>query len=214
MPDVQSVNVAMVSTGSWTGNLGRSGIDKRPVGGRTRVRAGGIDGDTVCDRKHHGGLDRAVYAFAAADYAYWEQRLGRAFAPGSFGENLTVVGVDINAARLGDQWSIGTALLEITAPRTACRVFGGFLDVSDMVRQFTQHGRPGAYLRVLTEGDVGPGDELRVVRQTDMMTVGDAFRAMTTDPSLLPRLAEAVEFLPTDVRVRTDRRLARRPARA
>jgi MOSC domain-containing protein YiiM len=213
MPVLAAVSVATVQTGEWSGSIGRTGIDKRPVSGPVQVSWDGVGGDTVCDRKHHGGLDRAVYAFAVGDYTYWEKRLGRPLPPGSFGENLTIASMNINAARLGDRWAIGGAILEISAPRTACRVFARFWEVPDLVKQFTQRGRPGAYLRVVEEGEVTAGDRVRVVSRTNKITVGDAFRAMTTDPSLLPWLLEAVEYLPTDVRVRTDRRLGRLPAR-
>ena len=212
MSRIVSVNLATVRTDAWTGSMGRTGIDKRPADGPVHIGYGGVSGDTVCDRRHHGGLDRAVYAFAAEDYGWWRDRVPRPLPPGSFGENLTTEGVDINDARIGDRWAVGSALLEITAPRIACRVFAGFWDVPDLVRRFTERGRPGAYLRVVREGAVRAGDEVRVVARSRMLTVGEAFRAMTTDPSLLPRLARAAEHLPTDVRVKTDRRLARRSA--
>ena len=213
MPHIASVNVAATArTGDWTGTVGRSGIDKRPVTGPVHVNWDGLADDTICDRKHHGGLDRAVYAFASDDYSYWEENLQRALPPGSFGENLTTAGIDLNSARLGEQWAVGTAVLEIAAPRIACRVFAGYWDVPDLIRHFTERGRPGAYLRVIVEGEITVSDDIRALRQPDMITVGDAFRAMTADPALLPRLAEAAEYLPTDIRVKTDRRLARFPA--
>jgi MOSC domain-containing protein YiiM len=214
VPHVLSVNVAVVSTGAWTGRLGRTGIDKRPVTGPVGLTWDGVAGDTVCDRKFHGGSDRAVYAFSADEYAHWAGAVGRELTPGSFGENVTIGGLDINACRLGERWAIGSAELEISAPRIACRVFAGFWDIPDLVRQFTEHGQPGAYLRVVGEGQIEAGKRVKVLsRPRGQLTVGEAFRALTTEPDLLPRLARAVEYLPTDLRVRSERRLARRTSR-
>jgi MOSC domain-containing protein YiiM len=214
MPYIASVNVAAIAkTGDWTGTVGRTGIDKRPVTDSVHVNWDGLADDIVCDRKHHGGLDRAVYAFASGDYLYWEEELQRALPPGSFVENLTIADIDLNSARLGERWAIGTAVLEISAPRIACRVFAGFWGVPDLVRHFTERGRPGAYLRVVVEGDIKVNDRIHVVERPNMISVGDAFRAMMVDPSLLPQLAEAAEYLPTDIRVKNDRRLSKSPAR-
>lgn len=185
---VTSVNAGTVRDVPW-GTVGRSAIDKRPVHGPVRVHALGLEPDEIGDLRDHGGVDQAVYAFADEDLRWWSDRLGRDLAYGVFGENLTTTGVDLNDARIGERWRVGTALLEVCTVRIPCSVFAGFVDQPRWVRRFTEVGRPGAYLRVIEEGSVRAGDRIDVVeRRTHDITVGLMFRALTTERELLPRL--------------------------
>lgn len=179
MAKLVSVNVARVIEGGWKRGVGRTGIDKRPVEGRVRLFDDHVDGDTVADTKHHGGYDQAVYAYAREDAAWWAAALARDVAPGVFGENLSTIGLDLTGAVLGERWSIGSALLEVSSPRIPCRTLAGFWDVPDMIKQFAAAGRPGAYLRIIVEGDVGAGDPIEVVhRPAAGTTIGASFRAV------------------------------------
>jgi MOSC domain-containing protein YiiM len=141
------------------------------------------------ERRHHGGPEQAVYVYAAEDLALWAARLGRPLPPGSFGENLTVAGIDVTAARIGERWRIGTAIFEIGDVRTPCHTFQAWLQETGWIRRFLAEGRPGAYLRVLEEGSLRAGDAIEVVERRDHdVTVGLMFRALTTQRDLLPRL--------------------------
>lgn len=203
-----SVNLAVVRTV----DTGRTGIDKRPTPGRVKAGRLGIAGDTVVDTRHHGGVDQAVYAYASEDAAWWQAELGREVTPGNVGENLTTEGLDLTSAVIGERWSINDVELEVSAPRIPCRVFAGFWDVRDLIKRFTARGSPGAYLRVLREGELGAGDRIAVIHRPEHgVTIGEVFRALTTEPDLLPRLLEAPE-LPEDAREVARRRL-RSPAR-
>jgi MOSC domain-containing protein YiiM len=175
----------------------RSGIDKRPVAGRVAVHPLGLDGDVQVNRKYHGGEGQAVYAYAQEDADRWAAELERELPPGRFGENLRTRGLDLTRAVLGERWRVGTALLEVSAPRIPCANFERFWGVPQLVKRFTARGASGAYLRVLETGDVGAGDAITVVhRPGHGVTAGDAFRAFTTQKSRLPELAPALEFLP------------------
>ncbi|MFY0406195.1 MOSC domain-containing protein [Solicola sp. PLA-1-18] len=189
-PHVASVNVAAAQDVPW-GTLRRSAIDKRPVGGPVRVGPLGLEGDEQADRRHHGGVVKAVYAFAGEDLDDWADELGRPLTPGTFGENLTTRGVDVTQARIGERWRIGTAVLEVASVRMPCSVFAGFTGEPQWVRRFTQRGRPGAYLRVVETGEPRAGDDVQVVEQRHHdVTVGLMFRAVTGERHLLPRLLE------------------------
>lgn len=186
---VQSVNVGPIRAVQW-GRKKSSAIDKRPMDGPVQVRTLGLGGDEIADLKHHGGVDQAVYAYAREDLDAWAADLGRDLTDGQFGENLTTVGIDVNDARLGDRWRIGTALLEVCDVRTPCRVFQAFLGEPRWARRFTEKGAPGAYLRVIEEGVLQAGDEVVVEeRRGHDLTVALTFRAVTTERDLLPRLA-------------------------
>ncbi|PSK65674.1 hypothetical protein B0E53_02379 [Micromonospora sp. MH33] len=203
-----AVNLGIVTEAEWAGDeSGRSGIDKRPVDGRVAIRFGGVTGDFIGERAHHGGPDQAVYAYAEEDAGWWAGELGRTLRPGAFGENLTTWAVDVTGAVIGERWAVGSALLEVTKPRTPCTTFAGFWGVRDLIKRFTVRGAPGAYLRVLREGDVGAGDPVEVVdRPAHGVTIGEVFRATTLEPELLPRLLDVPE-LPESVREKVRRRL-------
>jgi MOSC domain-containing protein YiiM len=208
VPLVISVNVGRPQEKPWAG-IGRTSIDKRPVPGRVDVGRLGLAGDQVSDTRHHGGVDKAVYAFAREDLDAWGRDLGRGLRDGAFGENLTTRGIDVNEAEVGEQWRVGTSLLEVCSVRTPCRDFAGWLgengyDNSRWVRRFAAVGRPGPYLRVLEAGDVAAGDPLEVVhRPGHGVTVALMFRAVTTERDLLPRLL-VVDGLTEEARRRAE----------
>ncbi|MFJ8582418.1 MOSC domain-containing protein [Micromonospora sp. NPDC093277] len=203
-----AVNAGAVTEAAWAGDpSGRSGIDKRPVAGPVRIGFAGVAGDFIGERAHHGGPDQAVYAYAEEDAGWWAAELDRALRPGAFGENLTTYAVDVTGAVVGERWAVGSALLEVTKPRTPCTTFAGFWGVPDLIKRFTVRAAPGAYLRVVREGEVGAGDPVEVVdRPAHGVTVGEVFRATTLEPELLPRLLDVPE-LPERLRDKVRRRL-------
>lgn len=177
----------------------RTGIDKRPVEHPVRVRRLGLDGDSICDTVNHGGPDQAVYAYASEDTEWWQEQLATELrfrlGPGSLGENLTLRGVEVTDAVIGERWQVGSAVLQVTVPRIPCSTFGGFWNVDRLPKRFIQAGRPGAYLRVLTEGAVAAGDEVRVLeRPSHGLTLAETLRALTGDRSLAPKLLTAPEL--------------------
>ncbi|MFE2386063.1 MOSC domain-containing protein [Streptomyces misionensis] len=184
---------------------GVTGIDKRPVTGPVRVSApgpkgtggSGLAGDAVCDLRHHGGDDQAVYAFAREDLDHWERELGRPLANGCFGENITTSGLDVSGALIGERWRIGpTVVLEVTSGRIPCRTFQGHLGERGWVKRFTRKGATGAYLRVIEPGEIRAGDPVEIIhRPGHGVTAAMEFRAATTERELLPRLLAAADAL-------------------
>lgn len=215
---VLSVNVAAAPSPTGQKQPGLTGIGKVAVGGAVRVAApgpkgaggSGVAGDTVCDLRHHGGDDQAVYAYAREDLDWWERELGRALPAGSFGENLTTAGVDLNAARVGERWRVGAAVLEVACPRIPCNVFAERMGVPGWVKRFTERGVSGAYLRVVQAGALSAGDGVeRLALPAHEVTLGVFFRAVTTEPALLPALLAAGDALPAETRARAEKRAAR-----
>jgi MOSC domain-containing protein YiiM len=171
----------------------------RPPGPKHGGLGSGLVGDFIANTRHHGGDRQAVYAFAREELDQWEQRLGRELPDGSFGENLTVEGLDVDAARPGDRWAVGDeVLLEVTGPRIPCRTFSHRMGVRGWMRTFTEVGRTGAYLAVVTAGTVRPGDAVRVVAQAAHdVALPETFRAFMGDPDAVRRVLDA-GFLPPD----------------
>jgi MOSC domain-containing protein YiiM len=181
---VLTVNVVAKIHPDFEHKFGGTAIDKRPVPGQVAVTALGLTGDRQMDTRVHGGRDQALYAFAREDVLPWEAELGRALTPGSFGENLTLEGVDVSDALVGEQWRIGgdrpdAVVVEATMPRTPCKTFARWMGQPDWIKTFTNHGRAGAYLRVITEGTVEAGDRVTVVhRPAHGVTIGQMFRRL------------------------------------
>ncbi|MGW4529787.1 MOSC domain-containing protein [Nocardia sp. NPDC004340] len=193
--------------------VGRTAIDKRPVPHRVPVRALGLDGDHVCDTKHHGGTHQAVYAYAEEDARGWSAELGRDLAAGWFGENLRIAGLPVSDAVIGERWAIGDTLLEVSAPRVPCATFQWRAGEPQWVKRFTAQANTGAYLRVLTEGGISAGDEVRVVHVPEHgVTVRDLFTG--ADPGRLELLESAEPTISDDVRMQIDRHRRRHTAAA
>jgi MOSC domain-containing protein YiiM len=159
-------------------------IDKRPVEGPVQVGRFGLVGDRQVDTRHHGGPDKAVYAYADEDVAHWAAELGRELPVGGFGENLRTVGLDVTNALVGERWRIGGdgLVVEVTQPRIPCATFQAWLGERAWGKRFTAHGAPGAYLRVVQEGTVSAGDPVEVVRRPDHgISIGRCFVRFDAD---------------------------------
>jgi MOSC domain-containing protein YiiM len=186
---VISVNAGRGRELAWAPHVGRTAIDKRPLDGPAAVGRLGLAADEQVDTKHHGGPEKALYAYAREDLGWWAAQLNRALPPGSFGENITTAGLDISGALIGETWRLGAVVVQITAPRVPCVTFRGWMGERGWVKRFAAAGRPGAYLRVLAEGVVGPGDLVAVLeRPAEQVTVAEALRAYYGDADLMRRL--------------------------
>jgi len=165
------------------GAVGVTAIDKRPVDGPVRVGRYGLRGDVQADRKDHGGLEKAVYAYDQAEADFWARELGVDVPAGRFGENLRVSGLPVDDAEIGERWRIGESLeLEVTGPRTPCATFGRWLGQDGWVRRFTARGRPGVYLSVLIPGEIRAGDAVTVShRPGHGVTVADWYSRQDPD---------------------------------
>lgn len=209
---IRSVNVGRPRVWEWA-NLGSSSIEKHPVPGPVEVHTLGLAGDQVTDTRHHGGVEKAVYAYAREELDHWARELGTDLRDGQFGENLTTAGYDIDEAEVGERWRVGSALIEVASIRTPCNDFKGWigecgLDNTAWVRRFAARARPGPYLRVLEEGEVCSGDVATVEhRPGHGVTVSTMFRALMGEPRLLPRLLE-VEGLTEEARATAEKWVA------
>ena len=193
---VLSVNVtACVHEGAWTGSEGRTGIDKRAVTGPIKVSNNSLAGDVIVDRKHHGGYDKAVYAYSREDADWWSGQIGKEIPNGLFGENLTTQGIDVNESLIGERWKIGSAVLEISEPRIPCRVFAGFWDRPTLIKDFTNAKRPGAYLRIIEEGEFQAGDKIEIISKPEHnVSIRDVFEAKSGERGKIAELKEVKQF--------------------
>jgi MOSC domain-containing protein YiiM len=198
---IVSVNVVHALIPDVRGDLDLTAIDKRGQPGRVHVGPLGLTDDDQYDKKHHGGVKQAVYAYAREDADWWEKELGRPLEHGVFGENLTVAGLDVTGAVVGERWAAGTVILEVAQPRIPCWKLGARMADPAFPVHFAAAGRPGAYLRIVEEGEIGAGDEIDVSdRPEHGLTVGDVARifhqeraranALLTVPEIAPEWRE------------------------
>jgi MOSC domain-containing protein YiiM len=144
----------------------RTGIHKQPTSEPVRIGKLGLHGDEVSDEVNHGGPDQAVYVYGLPDYDFWSEQLGTVLEPATFGENLTVSGLESASLRIGDRLSIGPGgtgvLLEVAASRIPCHVLAARMDDLGFVKKFRTAQRPGAYCRVIETGELQVGDTVRL----------------------------------------------------
>src|SRR4051812_21361845 len=170
-----SVNVGLPQDVAWHGQTVHTAVWKAPVAGPRLVRRLNIDGDGQGDLAGHGGENRAVFVYQFESYEYWQHQLGRDdFTYGEFGENFTVRGLADDEVCIGDRFRIGEALFEVSQPRVTCYRVGIRTNDTRMPALLVAHHRPGFYLRVLREGAVQAGDEIRkVAAGAEAMTVAE-----------------------------------------
>ena len=191
---VASVNLAQVREIPLRGKLQKTGIWKLPVDHRVIARGVSLEGDTQADRAVHGGERKAVYTYSVEDYRWWEETLGSALAPGTFGENLTLKGISINDVLIKERWRIGSAEFEVTQPRQPCWKLGVKMEDKDFPRRFSEAGRPGAYLSIVKEGELGRGDTVEVIhRPAHPMTIGLLAHLIYTNRQLASLLIQLIE---------------------
>lgn len=184
----------------WPGMRAESGIDKKPVEQRVPVKSSGIDGDAVCNTRHHGGPDQAVYIYGEGDYSWWESKLGIAIPPGLFGENLTISALESATFNVGDRLLINDVILEVTAPRIPCGTFAKRMGDKTFPEQFDAAERPGLYCRVIQEGGIQRGDEVKIERFTGpIVNIVDMYRGFYRSDETE---AELKHFLSAPVAIR------------
>lgn len=180
-----------------------TGIFKQPVDHPIEVKPLGVTGDHVIDKKHHGGLDQAVYIYRQEDYDFWAEQLERQMWPGMFGENLTLAGLPSTALNVGDQLQMPNLLLEISAPRIPCNTLAARMGDPAFAKAFVTAERPGFYARVLNPGTVSAGDEV-VLRETSLDSVSTVTFYRDVMRKLDATTIRRYLALPIDARSRRD----------
>ncbi len=203
--ELQSINTGQATAIENAKAVGKTGIYKQPVTGAVEITTDGLPGDAICDVDHHGGVDQAIYLFGATDYAWWSAELGTELAPGTFGENLTVGGLESMDYNIGDRFHIGTVVLEVTAPRIPCVTLAARMGDPTFVKRFRYAERPGLYCRVIQPGVVRSGDGVTVEAYAGpTISAREMFRSFfepVTDAATLRRHLAA----PIAIRARIDK---------
>ena len=208
---VISTNIGEPTSFNWKGREEQTGIFKYPVDTPLTLGKNDVIGDTVIDRKHHAGANKACFLFAADQYSYWKHIYPHLeWNWGMFGENLTVLGMDESVMRIGDIYKIGTAVVQVSQPREPCYKLGVRFRDQNIIPLYVNHAYPGTYLRLIEEGVVKNNDTLHLIEQsTNKLTVKQCFEvilARKKDPELV-KLALDNKSLPEYKRERLRKHL-------
>ncbi|MBT9189725.1 MOSC domain-containing protein [Zobellia russellii] len=185
-----STNIGSPTTITWNGKEELTGIFKYPVEAPLFLGKTDVANDTVIDRKHHAGVNKACFLFSTEHYEYWKSLYPSLdWNWGMFGENLSVSNFDESVIRIGDIYKIGSALVQVVQPREPCYKLGIRFQNQSILKQYIDYGFPGTYVRILEEGEVKVGDELLLVEQSqNTLTVKDFYQLLFTrqkDPQIL-----------------------------
>ena len=192
---VKSTNVSVAKTVPWRGKEITTGIFKYPVSGPIFLGREIVSDDHIADRKVHGGIDKACYLFSTKHYDHWKELYPNLdWNWGMFGENLTVDGLDESEIFVGDIYELGSALVQVGQPREPCFKLGIRFGSQQILKQFIAHAYPGTYVRILREGEVKAGDNLRLVeRKQDVLSTRELFKLIFNPTMNLQLLEMAVE---------------------
>lgn len=180
---VVSVNVSPVRSVNRGERVVQTAIFKQPVAGSVAVGLLSIAGDDQADKRHHGGPHQAVYALSVQEYDHWRAELARTIEFGLMGENLTIDGLDDGELCIGDVLGIGSVQLQVTKTRAPCATLAMAMQMPTFPKLFLARRRVGPYFRVIKEGQVSPGDDVRLVER-------DPARLSCMDATWLMLLAE------------------------
>ena len=185
---VVSVNVGRPRDLKIGGRVRPTGIFKEPQSGRVPVAGETVGNDVQMDRRHHGGRFKAVYAYAAEDLAWWSEELSIPLAPGTFGENLTCAGIEMESVLIGERWRIGSAEIEATDPRIPCSTLASRMrtefGVKSFVKRFAQARKFGVYFLISQPGDVAAGDPIEILHRPDHGVTANAIGELVYAPDL------------------------------
>jgi MOSC domain-containing protein YiiM len=200
-----SVNLGQKQSIENAKKMGMTGIYKQPVLTPVQITINGLSEDAICDTQNHGGPDQAVYIYGQPEYLWWSNELGHELLPGTFGENLTISGLESASYSIGDRLQVGGVTLEVTAPRIPCETLAARMDDPGFVKRFRAAERPGLYCRVIRAGWVHAGDSVRLERYPrETVSILEMFRDFYEPPHSEPVLRRYLAA-PIAIRARRDK---------
>ena len=191
-----SLNVGLPRQVKFQNELVTTGIFKEPVSGSVRLRKLNLDGDKQADLTVHGGADKAIYAYPEEHYDYWKKEFpGMSLPWGMFGENFTTQGMFEEMVNVGDQFQVGTAKVAATQPRMPCYKLGVKFGRMDIIKKFLASGLTGVYFKVIKEGDLEQGDEIKLIKKDENnVTIKDIVRLYTVNKDDLQTMERAIKI--------------------
>jgi MOSC domain-containing protein YiiM len=194
--EILSTNIGAKRKITYKGKEIYTGIYKYPVYEPLHLGIHDVNGDSVIDRKYHGGIDKACYLYSADHYSFWKEKYPNLnWQWGMFGENLTIEGLDESELHIGDIFKVGTAVVQITQPRQPCFKLGVRMENAQVVKDFIKAEKPGAYIRVIEKGEVKSGDSMQLVEQkAENFTVTEIYHFIYQARENIDKIKEAIKI--------------------
>ncbi|NJB70624.1 MOSC domain-containing protein YiiM [Saonia flava] len=198
---IVSTNIGEPTTFTWNGKEEKTGIFKYPINVPLYLTKNDVKNDTIIDRVHHGGENKACYLFSTNFYPYWKRKYPHLdWNWGMFGENLTIEGLDESVISVGDIYKLGTALVQISQPREPCYKLGVRFGHQKILKEFIDHGHPGTYVKILEEGVVKTGDSMVLIEQNqNRLTIQQLYRVILQKEKDMKILKMAIENMAVPV---------------
>jgi len=176
---VVSVNIGKKKSINYKGKTIETGIFKLPVNDAIVLGLEDVENDAVIDRKYHGGVDQAVYAYSENHYDYWKELYPDLdWNYGMFGENLTISNLEETEIHVGDTYKLGEVIIEVTKPREPCMKLGLVFGTQKILKQFWNSTKSGIYFKVLEMGKVTVKDKMVLLKKNeDAPTIADVYKA-------------------------------------
>ncbi|KAA1261298.1 6-N-hydroxylaminopurine resistance protein [Rubripirellula obstinata] len=176
-----------------------SAFDKRSIAGPVSVGPMGIVGDEVADKKHHGGVEKAMLCYGLSHYQWWNQKHPELeMGPGGLGENLTIQDQDETSVCIGDRYRVGSCEIEVSQPRQPCWKIARRWGVKSLTKEVGQSGYTGWYVRVMVAGQISTGDELVLQSRPNpswsIARANDILFGREKDPHAVGQLKELPEL--------------------
>lgn len=194
--EVLSTNISEPTEITWNGKKEFTGIFKKATSTSIFLGETDVEGDSVIERKYHGGLDMATYLYSEKWYSFWKNlypNLDWQF--GMFGENLTVSDFDESKVFIGNTYQIGEAIIQVSQIRQPCYKLGIRFENPKIIKQFFNSPYPGAYFRVLKTGNVQTGDKLILIEEAqNSMSLADVFSLFTKNKNNQEMLSKALQI--------------------
>lgn len=164
----------------YQGKIVETGIFKKQVFKPIFLGEEEVAGDAIVNRKYHGGIDQAVYAYSEEHYHFWRHKYPKAdWEYGMFGENLTVSELEETEIHVGDTYKVGEVIIEVTKPREPCMKLGLRFGTQKILKDFWNSSKSGVYFKVLQTGNVQEGDEFELLkRDTSKPTISQVYEGL------------------------------------
>lgn len=165
---IRSLQISDIKTINDENKTWQTGSFKTPIQ-KAEITTTGIKGDKVADTKHHGGIDKAVFANSYKNYAKWQSflKLDKPLEYGALAENLTVEKIDEDDVFIGDIHQIGEVILEVSQPREPCWKIGQKWHNKYFTKYIYDSGETGWYYRVLKTGMINQDDEIKLLKRVN-----------------------------------------------
>jgi MOSC domain-containing protein YiiM len=186
--DILSIATGKIKTYGSVGNIFQSGYKKDCFFNYIAIDQFGLEGDTQVDKKHHGGEDKAILIASSKHLKDDMDKL-------SFGQNILIDRYDESDINIGDIYSIGDILVEVSQPRQPCWKIGAIFS-KEISRYIVKNKVTGWYVRVLQGGILDINDTMKLETRVTNITIKELTIYLKNPPTNQNLIDEILNIKP------------------